>query len=340
VEIFWTDVLAELGRRLESFGHDARSREVIARAVADNGWFSERDMVLTVNALREQMLDRDKLAEWVAGYGPLPFPSPCYGSTGRALGIVMAGNIPFVGFADLLYGLFCGYKCHIHTSGKDSVGMTYVVDLLEDISPQIHIGRTIPASLDALIATGDDSTVRTLRAQYPWVRALFRGTRSSIAVLSGRETRAELELLADDIFMYNGLGCRNASLLFVPEGTDMRQIADILKTYGPINDAWRNNYLQNRALAIMENDGAVIDGGFFTLTPGDDFPLYISRINHVAYADLEVVEEWVAGHDEKLQCIVSNFYLHPATVPFGCSQRPSLMDYPDGRDVVKFLLHL
>ncbi|MDR2885975.1 MAG: aldehyde dehydrogenase, partial [Rikenellaceae bacterium] len=292
---FWIDVFVQLGRRLESFGRDECSRHVITQALVDNPWFTEHDILFAVNAIREQMLNEGKLSRWIANYGEagdrsLPFPSPRPASSGCTLGIIMAGNIPLVGFADLLYGLICGYECHVKTSSKDTALMSYMIDLIEDISDDIHVGRTINATPDALIATGSDETVRTLRGLYPGGRALFRGTRLSIAVLSGNETDVELRLLADDIFTYCGLGCRNVSLLFVPEGFDMQHAAGVFKTYEPVRPAYRNNYLQNRAVGMMESPQGVVDGGFFTLVPCNYFPLYISIINYITYTNLEQID--------------------------------------------------
>ena len=326
------DVFAELGRRLKNFGSDERSRQVVRQAVTDNPWFTECDMVFAVRALCEQMLNRRKLAEWITPYDL----SGCC-SAGKKLGIIMAGNIPFVGFADLLYGIVCGYECHIKISSKDSVGMSYIADLLEDISRDIRIGRSIEGHPDALIASGSDDTMRTLRAIYPGVRSLFRGTRSSAAVLSGDESEAALRLLADDIFTYNGLGCRNVSLLFVPEGFDLHRVAGIFGKYSSVNPKYLQNYRQTRALALMESPVNVIDGGFFTLVAGDYFPHCINQINCITYTNIEEVDRWLAAHDERLQCVVSDFYPHPSAVPFGRAQFPGLSDYPDRIDVVEFL---
>lgn len=326
----WIAVFAALGDRLAAFGEDERSRRVIRDAVAANAWFTEADMILSIMSIREKMLSREVLSAWLAGYGGLP------AGHGKSLGIVMAGNIPAVGFADLMYGLICGYNCQIKTSSKDSVIITYIADLLHEIDRNLHICFTIENDPDVLIATGSDNAIRHLRARYSRSETLFRGSRSSIAILSGRESDSELRSLADDVFTYNGLGCRNVSLLFLPTGYDVTRLAGIFSAYPSVHAKYRNNYLQNRALSRM-NGADVLDGGFFTMRRSDDFPVWISEIAYTYYDDMQAVGRWVVAHEGQLQCIVSTCFDFQGIVAFGHSQFPGPGDYPDRHDVVEFL---
>ena len=212
-------LFSRLGCRLRGFGDDARTREVIGRACRENGWFTPADICRAVAAVADGMLRRDALAEWLAPY-PVPVAEP------RRVLVVMAGNIPLVGFFDMLCVLAAGHRCLVKPSAKDTVLMEYVIGLLRGIDPQVPVefydGSTSP---DAVIATGSDNANRYFRAQYAGIPALLRGNRQSVAVLGGRETPAQLTALADDIWAYSGLGCRSVSLLFLPEGYDL-QAAD------------------------------------------------------------------------------------------------------------------
>ncbi len=318
------DIFAELGRCLENFGVDANSRRAAVRAVADNPWFTSRSVVMAVDAIRTRMLDKQVLEEWLSSY-TLPPPHS------RKLNIIMAGNIPLVGFADLMYGLVCGYDCYIKPSSKDRELIVHIAGLLGGISSGVRITEGLCDAPDALIATGSDNTVRLLQSRYPGVRSLFRGSRSSAAVLSGSESEEDLRGLSEDIFSYCGLGCRNVSMLLLPEGYDVRSLAETLSRYAFEHPKYRNNYLQNKALLQMQGE-EFVDGGFFTLVPSGDFPLYISRISYAFYK--EWPGDWISGHTRELQCVVGGF---PGAVPFGAAQYPRPWDYADGTDVVRFL---
>ena len=232
-------LFSRLGCRLRGFGDDARTREVIGRACRENGWFTPADIRRAVAAVAGVMLRRDVLAEWLAPY-PVPVAEP------RRVLVVMAGNIPLVGFFDMLCVLAAGHRCLVKPSAKDTVLMEYVIGLLRGIDPQVPVefydGSTSP---DAVIATGSDNANRYFRAQYAGIPALLRGNRQSVAVLGGRETPAQLTALADDIWAYSGLGCRSVSLLFLPEGYDLQL------RMPEVNVKYRNSYRQQKALLTM-----------------------------------------------------------------------------------------
>ncbi len=320
------DILTRLGDRLGDFGHDAPSQRAMEAAMRDNPWFGHGDIMMAVCALREKMLRGDVLREWLARYGD----TPCRGAT---LGIIMAGNIPLVGFHDLMCGIAAGCRCLVKTSSKDSALMSYIVDTIND--PSVSIGIT--TTPDMLIATGSDNTVRQLQSQWPGVRALWRGSRSSAAILTGDETDAELEGLAHDIFSYSGLGCRSVSFIWLPHRYDIQRLANKLSSWrGPVNPKYRNNYLQNKAIAAMAGRDFV-DGGFFTLCESDEFPLNISEISYSFYDDNSLPYAWTEANGDHLQCLVARPGVHPMAVGFGCAQYPGPDDYPDRIDTMKWL---
>ena len=320
-----TEIFSELGERLAAFGDDIKTREIIDAAHAANGWFMPEDIRYAVNALREDMLQRDKLAEWLSKYD-IDADKPQ-----KMVAIIMAGNIPLVGFFDLLCTVASGHRAIVKPSGKDSVLMNHIIDTLRLIDPQIAIGEyDATGEIDAVIATGSDNAKRLFKSAFAGRPSLLRGSRHSAAVLSGRETDADIAGLSADIFRYSGLGCRNVSLLFVPRGYIPKIEA------ANVNGKYINNYHQNRALLTMTG-AAHRDMGKFILEQGDEFPTAISTIRYVEYETTAQVCEWLANRDDELQCVVTECIEHPRRVPFGMAQRPRLTDYPDDIDVMAFL---
>ena len=286
-------LFSRLGCRLRGFGDDARTREVIGRACRENGWFTPADICRAVAAVADGMLRRDALAEWLAPY-PVPVAEP------RRVLVVMAGNIPLVGFFDMLCVLAAGHRCLVKPSAKDTVLMEYVIGLLRGIDPQVPVefydGSTSP---DAVIATGSD-------------------------------TPAQLTALADDIWAYSGLGCRSVSLLFLPEGYDLQL------RMPEVNVKYRNSYRQQKALLTMGGQ-PFRDLGAAVAVEERAFPAALSRINYSFYKSPAEVGAWLAAHDAGLQCVVSECIACRRRVDFGHAQSPGLTDYPDDRDVIEFL---
>ncbi|MBO5813804.1 MAG: aldehyde dehydrogenase [Alistipes sp.] len=322
-------IFTELGERLATFGEDAASRAVIERAETENGWFTEADMRYAVRAICEDMLCREKLEPWLSSYG-LPEAAP---AEPKHVAIIMAGNIPLVGFFDLLCVVASGNNALVKVSGKDRILMEYIVDLLRDIEPEIPIVEFADQMVDAVIATGSDNANRYFRSRFANIPSLLRGNRHSVAVLTGGESPEQMELLSEDIYRYSGLGCRNVSLIFAPEGLEIR----LAKR--EVCPKYENNLRQTRALLEM---GGVpyAQSGCSLLVEGEAFSAQLSRINVVRYDSLAQVEAWLLSHEEELQCVVSDAIEHSRRVDFGSAQRPALTDYPDQRDVMRFLLDL
>ncbi len=316
--------MEELGRRLADFGQTEASRRVIAAACRENEWFTPAEVERAVGAICSRMLTRERLTVWLAAY-EVPVAEP------RNVLVVMAGNIPLVGFFDLLCVVAAGHCCLVKPSAKDRVLISAMVDLLRAIDPAVRIAFYDGSQrLDAVIATGSDNANRLFRSRYAGLPSLLRGSRQSVAVLSGRETEEQLAGLADDIWAYSGLGCRNVSMLFVPRGCALQ-----LKMPA-VSRKYRNNYRQQRALLEM---GSVpfVDLGASLLVEEPEFPTALSRISCRRYDTTEEVEAWLAAHDGRLQCVVSECVAHNRRVAFGAAQCPELTDYPDACDVMKFL---
>lgn len=322
------EIFSELGLRLEPFGSDARSRDVMERASLANPWFQPGEIVHAVKAVRERMLRRDAIEKWLSGY-------PESGHGGKRIAVVMAGNIPMVGFADLMYVIAAGDIPYVKYSGKDTALMSYVVDLLLEAEPGLSIERyDAGVSVDAAITSGSDAANLHFASEFADMPKLLRGSRHSAAVLTGSEERSDMEALADDIFLYSGLGCRNVSLLFIPRTYGLR-IPSRRMCRG-----YHNNYLRSRALLAMSGTDFTDTGEALFVEGEAAFSDDISRINVCRYDDIEEVSAWLMAHDDELQCVASSVNVHPRTVPLGRTQYPGLDDYADGVDVMKFLLSL
>ncbi len=323
-------IFIELGQRLAEFGSDDRSRSVIARAVAENEWFSVEDIRCAVEAIRVEMLDGDKIAQWLSHYPAAGASEP------RRVAIIMAGNIPLVGFFDLMCVIASGNIPCVKPSSKDRVLEEYIEQLLCDIEPTLRIEQYREGEeYDAVIATGGDSANLHFRSAFEGTPSLLRGSRHSVAVLSGRETKADYAALANDIFTYSGLGCRSVSLLFVPKG---RKVS--LPTRKMCR-AYHNNYLQCRALLTMRGTKFEDLGEAVVASSNGEFPRFLSQINVVEYSDLSEVRRWLTENDSSIQCVVSSIEgLHLRTVGIGCAQQPTLFDYADERDTMQFLTRL
>ncbi len=320
-------LFAELGRRLGTFGRDETSRRIIRRAEQENGWFTEPEIRRAVEALRSEMLDQVRLRAWLAPYR-VPVAVP------RDVLVIMAGNLPLVGFFDLLCVVASGHRCLVKPSSKDRVLIGYAIDELKRIDPATRVGYYDDAlTPDAVIATGGDNANRYFRARFPGIPALLRGSRQSVAVLSGHETPEQLAGLSDDVFAYSGLGCRNVSLLFLPGGCEP------MLAPPPMSPKYHNNYMQQRALLTLQGR-SFRDCGGALLLPMRDFPPALSCIAYSHYERAEEEYAWHEEHDSEVQCVVSDCLQHSRQVPFGRAQSPALTDYPDDRDVMAFLARL
>ena len=314
------DIFSALGERLTHFGGDDASNRVIDEAIAANGWFTRADILRAVEAIRTEMLDREKLAAWLSHYTKAVEL--------KRVAVIMAGNIPLVGFFDLLCVVAAGHECHVKPSSKDSVLMRYVVEQLRDIEPSIAIyDYSADATYDMAIATGGDDANAYFREHFAGTRTLLRGSRHSVAVLNGNESAEELQALHNDITAYSGLGCRSVSMLFVPRG----YVPDF-KRGEAVNAKLRRN-IQAMCATLTIEGAEFWDAGAFIMRRGEDFAQSLAVVTLREYLDIGEVSEWIEENKEHIQCVVSH-----SDIPFGRAQYPALTDYADGVDTMRFLL--
>ena len=318
------EIFVALGERLANFGDDEHSNCIIEDAIAANGWFTRADILRAVDAIRSEMLNREVLSKWLNNYTATVEP--------KRVAVIMAGNIPLVGFFDLLCVLAAGHECHLKPSSKDSVLMRYVVEQLRDIDKDIAIfDYSADDTYNMAIATGGDDANLYFREHFAGTRTLLRGSRHSIGVLNGAESAEELRALYNDITAYSGLGCRSVSMLFVPRGyvpNFERSVAENIKL--------RRNVQAMRATLTIEG-AEFYDSGAFIMRRGEDFAQSLAVVTLKEYADIADVKAWIKTNAEYIQCVVSNCGIE-GSQPLGRAQYPALMDYADGVDTMRFLL--
>lgn len=316
-------ILSTLGQRLSDFGHTPTSQRVISEAVAQNGWFTPTEITTAVEAIRATMLKEEALREWLSRYRICTTP--------KRVAIIMAGNIPLVGFFDLVCTLCSGHSAYVKPSSKDRVMTDYVIDLLKEIEPSIPIYAYDPTEqYDLAIATGSDEANDYFRRHFATTHALLRGSRHSVALLDGTETEAELQGLMRDITLYSGSGCRSVSMIFAPRGTEIA-----LPHTAPTNPKLGNNLRSRRALYTIQKR-PFDDYHAFLLVEGKEFPTSLAEVALYRYDDIAEVERWLDAQHDGIQCVVSHLPL-PNAIPFGQAQYPTLRDYADGVDTMLFL---
>ena len=318
------DIFTTLGYRLRGFGNSEENREVMTAAVEGNPWFTEQDIIDAVEAIRTDMLDAKRLEAWLDSY-----PTA---TTAKRVAIIMAGNIPLVGFFDLLCVLCSGHEAHIKPSSKDRVLMHYITNTLRSIEPNIAIYDYNPSEhYDMVIATGGEEANRYFESHFADTKRLLRGSRHSVAVLDGKESGEELEGLFRDITAYSGLGCRSVSMIFAPYDCSIA-----IPKGEARNVKLRRNIASMRALYTMQGR-EFCDYGAFLAIEGKEFATSLANVVVQRYSDIAEVHSWLAQHREEIQCVASHLDIE-GCVPLGKAQHPELRDYADGVDSMEFLV--
>ncbi len=309
----------------------AEWQEAKTQAYQKNGWFTPEFIDLSVNNIIEHFLQPDKLLAWANHYSLNENITP------KNVGIVMAGNIPLVGFHDFLTVFISGHRQTIKLSGKDEVLLKHLVQKMFTWEPLLQHSVSFAGILkdcDAYIATGSNNSAMYFNYYFGKYPSIIRRNRTSAAILTGNETAAELEKLADDIHIFFGLGCRNVTKIFVPEAYDFVPLLKSFHQYLYFADhhKYRNNYDYNLSIQIMNNRFYMTNEATL-LVENDSLFSPISQLNYSFYTDWQNTRDALKQNND-LQCIVG------ADVPFGKAQQPGLSDYADGIDTMQFLLTL
>ncbi len=309
---------------------------VFSQAQAENAWFTESSVAEALQGV-VRYLDEKKLRTWTQGL-------PEVNHKPIEVGVVMAGNIPLVGFHDMLTVLISGHKLLAKLSSKDTFLIRYVAGLLQEIEPRfgeyIHFAERLNQA-QALIATGSDNTARYFAYYFAKVPHIIRRNRSSCAILTGEEATEALQALGRDIFLYFGLGCRNVSKLYVPQEYNFSPLLDALSTYEKVmhHHKYSNNYDYNKSIYLV-NGEPHYDTGFLLLRKNEALVSPISVLYYEEYGSRATLDAMIDAQLEKIQCIVSRDGDYPGSYPLGKAQEPELWDYADGVDTLHFVSKL
>lgn len=312
-----------------------------AVASAHNPWFIAENINYALQTWAEALTEQH-ITEWLVPYSDelKPIKEP------RKVAVVMAGNIPLVGFHDFLCVLISGNRFLGKLSADDAYLLPAVAKLLVTIEPSfepyIEFTAEKPGAFDAVIATGSNNTSRYFEYYFGPYPHIIRRNRNGIALLTGNESAAELQDLSHDIFRYFDLGCRNVSMIYVPRNYNFTPLAEACRQqYGILcmHHKYMNNYTYQRAILMMNNI-PFIDGGFFLITENSSIISPVSVIHYFAYDSLESLHKQLEIEDDNIQCIISSQTNFNRSVPFGKSQQPALWDYADGIDTLKFLTRI
>jgi hypothetical protein len=303
-----------------------------------NSWFTPENVKKAVTAIGKT-LNADDLAIWLSKYD-------LNNAAGKKVGLILAGNIPLVGFHDVLCVLITGNYALIKTSAQDSHLIKHILQKLTEIEPAFSNSYSFVDRLEdfeAVIATGSNNTSRYFEYYFSKVPHIIRKNRNSLAVLTGQETTAQLYELGHDIFDYYGLGCRNVSKLLVPKEYNFTPFFEAIESYHPIinHNKYNNNYDYNKSIYLV-NMLKHLDNGFLLVKEDTNWVSPLAVLYFEYYDDIAQAEHIIIRESDKLQCVVSAATLHADTqiVNFGMSQQPALWDYADGIDTMNFLSNL
>ncbi|MBC8112542.1 MAG: acyl-CoA reductase [Verrucomicrobia bacterium] len=310
--------------------------ELFAGVQQRNPWFIPESTATALQGIISYLQAAD-MEKWLADY---TFPE----NLPRKVGVVMAGNIPAVGFHDMLCVLLSGNILFAKLSSQDEVMMRFLMACLLEVEPALKNYIVIAERLNevkALIATGSDNTSRYFEYYFRHVPHVLRKNRTAVAVLSGKESHEALQRLGKDIFLYFGLGCRNVSKLYVPEGYDFTHFFEAIKSFSNLvqHNKYLNNYEYKKAVFLL-NQMPHFDNGFVLLQENENLVSPIAVLYFSYYQQLADVEQLLLANQEKIQCIVSEDELIKNSFAFGQAQQPRVWDYADGVDTLQFLSQL
>lgn len=301
-----------------------------------NGWFTKENLNFALKGWSETLTESN-LSTWLSAYS-FENVSP------KKVAIIMAGNIPLVGFHDFLSVLISNHQVLVKQSNKDKQLLPFIVKYLEYVQPsfkgKISFTEGKLENFDAIIATGSNNTARYFDYYFKNKPNIIRKNRNSVAVLTGHETHDELVALGEDIFRYYGLGCRNVSKLYVPKNYDFDKLYKAIYDWGKLGDKqkYTNNYDYNKAVYLM-SEFKFLDNGFFMLKEDESYSSPIATCFYETYEYKDALKKKLMSDKDLIQCVVAKG-LSENEIPFGKTQQPNLWEYADNIDTVHFLLKI
>ncbi|WP_433777699.1 acyl-CoA reductase [Flavobacterium anhuiense] len=346
-------VFVELGKFLSQFSENGSMQKsdvlyndiffedfenLIRLSQSHNGWYTPEQVYFSIQSWAEA-LTAENIDKWLSAYS---FDSAQDDKNGKTVALILAGNIPLVGFHDFLSVLITGNKALIKTSSNDQHLLPFLAKYLiaadENLKDSITFVEGKLENFDAVIATGSNNTSRYFEYYFKDKPSIIRKNRNSAAILTGKETHEDLEALGEDIFRYFGLGCRNVSKLYIPKDYSFDAFFQAMFKYQDVihYEKYANNYDYNKAVFLMSNF-KLLDNGFLTLKEDSSYASPISSVFYEYYENLDELEKRLQEDTDQIQCIVSN-NLTPNSIAFGETQKPQLWDYADNVDTITFLL--
>ena len=338
----------ELGNFLRQFSEDGNVKSasvlqndlffddfasLIALSQSHNGWFTPEQVLHSIQSWA-RALTEDNLNQWLSNYDFSKIEP-------KKVGLILAGNIPLVGFHDFLSVLISGHDVLVKTSSNDQYLLKFLANYLIAVEPNLNSKITFVEGklegFDAVIATGSNNTARYFEYYFKEKPSIIRKNRNSVAVLDGTESHEDLVGLGEDIFRYFGLGCRNVSKLFVPKGYNFDNFFKAMYEYRDVihYEKYANNYDYNKAVFLMSNF-QLLDNEFLTIKEDVSYSSPISSVFYEFYENLEEIKSRLHTDAEQIQCVVSNNLIENS-VAFGQTQQPKLWDYADNVDTLAFL---
>lgn len=345
------NIFVELGKFLSQFSENESTRnenvlhndlffneflDLIKLSQSHNGWYTPEQVFFAINSWTEA-LTKENLGQWLSKYD-LENIEP------KTVGLILAGNIPLVGFHDFLSVLISGHKVLVKTSSNDQHLLPFLAKYLIAVEPKFSEYITFVEgkleNFDAVIATGSNNTARYFEYYFKDKPSIIRKNRNSVAILNGKESKEDFLGLGEDIFRYFGLGCRNVSKLFVPKGYKFDTFFEGIFEFQDVihYEKYANNYDYNKAVFLMSNF-KLLDNGFLTIKEDTSYSSPISSVFYEFYDNLDEIKTRLEIENEQIQCIVSNGIVENS-IPFGKTQKPELWDYADNIDTIKFLQNL
>jgi len=314
-------------------------KNAIDLAGLHNRWFTLENMMFSISSIAKS-IEKQSIENWIGNYNFQQI-----NDHPQKIGVVMAGNLPLVGFHDFFYVLMSGNPIIAKLSSDDKYLLPAIADQLIAFEPEfadfITFTENKLENFDAVIATGSNNTARYFEYYFGKYPHIIRKNRNGIAVLTGNETLDETEALCNDITRYFGMGCRNVSKLFVPKDYNFNDLLYSLAKHNNILDTTKyyNNYEYFKSIYLI-NLLPFYDNGSTILKEENLIASPISVIYYEFYNDIETINQFIINNSDQIQCVVSNDTSVKGSIPFGNAQSPSLMDYADGVDVMKFLQEL
>lgn len=302
----------------------------------NNGWFTKGNIIFAIKGWTDS-LTLENLNHWLK---PYDFDTINI----KKVAIIMAGNIPLVGFHDFLSVLISGHQVLVKQSSNDKQLLPYLAKYLEYVEPQfkglITFTKDKIENFDAVISTGSNNTARYFEYYFKDKPSIIRNNRNSIAILNGNETNDDLKNLSEDIFRYYGLGCRNVSKLFVPKDYNFDAFFEAMYHWHPIIEEakYANNYDYNKAVYLM-SEFDMLENGFLMIKEDKSYASPIATVFYEHYNSIEALKEKLEAEKDQIQCIVSKGNIENE-IAFGVTQKPELWDYADDIDSIAFLLEI